>query len=149
MSPQQVWKEFRELKAALEMEKTQALADEMFQQESLESLKKKLCDSEMEVVTLEDQVHSLTADVEKLKEAQASLERGKDCAVCFEELEGFLTVHSGETTSQKRPRACFVPCMHAKVCTSYAEEIWNNCKHRKKCPICEETLRRKPRRLHP
>lgn len=64
------------------------------------------------------------------------------CAICFEKLE--------ETTSKKRnrdnvvlrKRSCFIPCMHANMCSKCADETWER---HKRCPVCNTPCPTKPK----
>lgn len=70
------------------------------------------------------------------------------CAICFDNLEGCPTKKRGRNSDDSKPtrkRACFLPCMHANMCTDCSVASWES---RRRCPICNMLTSQKPQAVY-
>jgi hypothetical protein len=98
-----------------------------------------------------NEVAVLSATLKELREAKMKdvkeTKSNQECCICYRELEEFsLAGGHGESSSSAKKlhrRACFLPCMHANVCSTCSDKRWNE--GPRSCPLCRHKLTMKPR----
>lgn len=96
---------------------------------------------------LHNKVITLVATVNKMKEEKRNI---VECIICFGDLEESSSPQLEPPTPEatfhsikELRRACFLPCMHASVCTSCSHTLWEI--RPQVCPGRKEKLSEKPK----